>query len=878
VVLGHVAPTWAQTCDPGHLIDWPAANPVWRVCWVSPENSSGIDGSGLELTWVAYQGRLVLGRAHAPILNVKYDPGGCGGRDLSYRDWANELERFEADGVVFPGYAEPTAPPVTVCENPGTDVGSFYGVAAEKLADRLILSTQLRAGWYRYIQAWTFHLDGRLEPSFRFTAIDNSCTPLPHYHNVYWRFDFDVDGDNDDLVEEYGSGTWTPLTTEAQRLRDPASGRKWRVRDTATNSFWEIVPGPLDDVADAWAVADLWALAYGGSELDDGGATRGHGGDIAHLGKYVNGQSINSKDIVVWYRGGFRHEGPADCEVVGPSLVPVSLPALSIDDVSVVEGNSGTTNATFNVTLSPPSTGTVTVAWATADGTATAGSDYTAGSGTLTFPPGTTTAPVTVAVRGDTASEPPETFFVDLSGASGATIVRSRGQATIVNDDNAPGGAVYDPVLKAPKCGTVGPVCDSGPSLLNGRDGKGPEINQPNTINGSCADGTQGTYHVDESMDRIRVLTTDGSPLAVGKTARVEATVWAWTTPSDDKLDLYYTGNANSPSWTLIATLTPSAGGSQVLSATYTLPAGGLQAVRARFRFKDSVAPCGAGGYDDPDDLVFAVDVPAPPAPDGVPPTSAITSPADGASVGATATISASASDNVGVLKVEFYVDAVLRGTDTTAPYSFAWDTTSVANGSHALVTKAYDAAGNVGPSATVTVTVSNQTAAYDPALKAPRCGTVGALCDSGPSLLNGRDGKGPEVNQPNTINASCADGTQGTYHVDESTDRIRVFTTDGSLFAAGKTVRVEATVWAWTTPSDDKLDLYYAANANSPSWTFIATLTPAAAASQVLSATYTLPAGGLQAVRARFRFKDSVAPCALGSYDDPDDLIFAVQ
>jgi hypothetical protein len=170
------------------------------------------------------------------------------------------------------------------------------------------------------------------------------------------------------------------------------------------------------------------------------------------------------------------------------------------------------------------------------------------------------------------------------------------------------------------------------------------------------------------------------------------------------------------------------------------------------------------------------------------------------------------------------------------------------------------------------------QTAIFDPVLQVPKCAAVGSSCDSGASLLLGRDGRGPEPNQPNTINDSCADGTSGAFHVDESNDRIRVSTTDGTNFSPGKTVRVDATVWAWTTPSADRLDLYFAANAASPSWTFIGTLTPGAAGAQTLSATYVLPSGGLQAVRARFRFQGSASPCAAGSYNDHDDLVFAVD
>jgi poly(hydroxyalkanoate) depolymerase family esterase len=89
-------------------------------------------------------------------------------------------------------------------------------------------------------------------------------------------------------------------------------------------------------------------------------------------------------------------------------------------------------------------------------------------------------------------------------------------------------------------------------------------------------------------------------------------------------------------------------------------------------------------------------------------PTVNVTAPANGATVSGTVTITASASDNVGVSRVEFFVDGALVGTDTSSPYSFAWNSASVANGGHALMARAYDAAGNVGTDNDTSVTVSN--------------------------------------------------------------------------------------------------------------------------------------------------------------------------
>jgi hypothetical protein len=92
---------------------------------------------------------------------------------------------------------------------------------------------------------------------------------------------------------------------------------------------------------------------------------------------------------------------------------------------------------------------------------------------------------------------------------------------------------------------------------------------------------------------------------------------------------------------------------------------------------------------------------------DVTPPTAAITFPTDGSRVArrSTVTITATASDNVGVLKVEFYVNGGLLSTDTTAPYAASWRVPNARGRTYSLQTKAYDAAGNVGSSSVVNVT-----------------------------------------------------------------------------------------------------------------------------------------------------------------------------
>ena len=125
-----------------------------------------------------------------------------------------------------------------------------------------------------------------------------------------------------------------------------------------------------------------------------------------------------------------------DDDGAGPA--PPPRPVLSIGDAQAAEGDAGDAALAFSVTLNRRATGTVTVDWATADGTAQAGTDYAAGSGTLTFNAGETSGTVSVLVSGDSVDEPNETLTVTLSNPSGATIGDDAGTGTIVDDDDAP--------------------------------------------------------------------------------------------------------------------------------------------------------------------------------------------------------------------------------------------------------------------------------------------------------------------------------------------------------------------------------------------------------------------------------------------------------
>ncbi len=168
-------------------------------------------------------------------------------------------------------------------------------------------------------------------------------------------------------------------------------------------------------------------------------------GTLDYAGAFATGSSPTG--VVV---GDFNRDGRPDVAVSNAgssrnvsvllndgvwSPVPPPPPSIRIHDVTVTEGNAGAVAATLTVTLSAASTEMITVAYATGNGSASADGDYQAVLGTLTFAPGETSKTITVPVNGDRLAEPNETFFVNLSSPTNATIADGQGVGTIVDDE-----------------------------------------------------------------------------------------------------------------------------------------------------------------------------------------------------------------------------------------------------------------------------------------------------------------------------------------------------------------------------------------------------------------------------------------------------------
>ena len=174
-------------------------------------------------------------------------------------------------------------------------------------------------------------------------------------------------------------------------------------------------------------------------------------------------------------------DGTASALINDQSWPEPPAPFVNINDVSVTEGNTGSVNATFKVSLTAAASQDVTVHYATSDGSATAGSDYTAASGDVTIPAGQTSVTVSIAVTGDRDPESSESFFVTLSAPANAFIGDGQGVGTII--DNEPKISISDLALKEGNGKNANTAFVFTVTLSNAYD-------QAVTVNFATADGT----------------------------------------------------------------------------------------------------------------------------------------------------------------------------------------------------------------------------------------------------------------------------------------------------------------------------------------------------------------------------------------------------
>ncbi|RKG99036.1 hypothetical protein D7V97_32220 [Corallococcus sp. CA053C] len=253
-----------------------------------------------------------------------------------------------------------------------------------------------------------------------------------------------------------------------------------------------------------------------------------------------------------------------------------------------------------------PLTGTVTLQATASDDVGVTHVEFLDGTKLL----GTSsTAPYSLDWDTLAAGDGNHTLVVKAYDATGNVGTSTQVTVQVLNTPNS-GVALYDSTSMTPRCAVVGPSCDSG-TLLNGRGTVvGPELNAPNTLKGSCQDGTLLTATVPEAIHALRVATLDGSPLAPGKVVTIQVTAYVGM-PAPTRIELWTTADVDNPVWSLIYSFAPNTNMTQTFSLKYTLPPGPIRAFRARLNDNGSAMPCSSqGSYDDQDDLVFATQSP----------------------------------------------------------------------------------------------------------------------------------------------------------------------------------------------------------------------------------------------------------------------------
>ncbi|MBP6327212.1 MAG: hypothetical protein WBC13_13835 [Dokdonella sp.] len=313
----------------GNLLQWPAANPVWEMCWVQPSQSVAADGSGLELRDVHYKGILVAKRLHAPILFAEYrNSGTC------YRDWKDSDARFVASvpvrnqlGVPSPYIA------TTVCDvsqdataaygscpftgAPGTNfvladcIGAPGGVAIEDMGDHVVLTTQYSAAWYQYTGRYAFWANGDIQPEFGFGNRDGTNNSLTHWHHNYWRFDFDIDGSGNNEILANGVSQSTEFSGLRSLTGGPGGGPTyWDVMSTKGDFGYRIVSGsgdynPPNQSGRNFHSVDVIGSRFINNEYAD--RSDNNLGDCTMTATNIaNSQSIADTDVVFWYRASVR--------------------------------------------------------------------------------------------------------------------------------------------------------------------------------------------------------------------------------------------------------------------------------------------------------------------------------------------------------------------------------------------------------------------------------------------------------------------------------------------------------------------------------------------------------------------------------------------
>ena len=384
------------TTEGGSLLSWPADEPLWEMCWLPPNQSSGPRGSGLELRAIHYRGIQVARRIHAPMLFAEYSTSTC------YRDWKDFGTPTLAHNSTHDQLGVPpdmdrlATTSCSVSDHPTTSYGTCpfqqatgngyactgnNGVVIEDLGDHVRLVSQYRADWYMYDSRIRFYENGVIEPTFGFGNNNGTYNGTTHWHHNYWRFDFGIDGQDSHIASSNG----VDQAVEFHAVRGAPGSTTWEVRNPDTGRGYQLVPGANDYLAATnesgrgFHNVDVMTTLYKPNEYGDNPSYSLGDCGMNH-GALVNGENIHEQHVVMWYRVAVRDSTanhwppgcaasnscvPQDsmiCKTAGPQLVPfgdwgqggqpVDEADLSIAAISLPEPVDAGEVVQFEVTVS----------------------------------------------------------------------------------------------------------------------------------------------------------------------------------------------------------------------------------------------------------------------------------------------------------------------------------------------------------------------------------------------------------------------------------------------------------------------------------------------------------------------------------------------
>jgi hypothetical protein len=332
-------------------LSWPATNPVWEMCWLSPANSAGPRGSGMELRNVEYNGIRVLKRAHAPMLFAEYTTSTC------YRDWKDDNAQFLAEPAVRNQLGVSSVfPATTSCDRSQHPTQSYGdcpfqlagrtaadcfpaagGVAIEDRGTHVMLTTQYAAAWYQYTSRFVFYANGAFDAQFGFGNNNGTNNGTTHWHHNYWRLDFDIDSANNNQLSINDVAQGTEFTSLINSTGGPGgSARTYEVRNTQTGRGYRLTPGrndyntPTNQSGRGFHLVDVIGTAYVANEYTDRGNSNNLGDCGMLSANLANGQDISGggagSDVVLYYRVGVRDQTGVDsmiCKSAGPIFTPI---------------------------------------------------------------------------------------------------------------------------------------------------------------------------------------------------------------------------------------------------------------------------------------------------------------------------------------------------------------------------------------------------------------------------------------------------------------------------------------------------------------------------------------------------------------------------